>query len=80
VQEVAGLQSPSKFANVQLRAGDVLVSIQGGGGGFGDPDERPATAVQEDLRLGYVTEEGLARPPRGTARARGPRDDHKDPP
>ncbi len=64
VEDFAGLASPSKFANVQLAAGDVLISIQGGGGGFGDPAKRPGELHDEDLRLGYVTEEGA---PRGSS-------------
>ncbi|MBJ7331511.1 MAG: hydantoinase B/oxoprolinase family protein [Solirubrobacteraceae bacterium] len=55
VQHVFGLASPSKFANLPLRAGDVLISNQGGGGGFGDPRERDRDAVADDVRNGYIT-------------------------
>ncbi len=49
--------SPSKFANLPLQAGDVFVSIQGGGGGFGDPRERAREDVAADVRAGYVSPE-----------------------
>jgi len=54
--ELFGLVSPSKFANVALRAGDEYVIESGGGGGFGDPLERDPQLVAEDVRLGYVSE------------------------
>lgn len=49
------LASPSKFSNLPLHTGDVFVSRQGGGGGYGDPRARPREAVVEDVRAGYVT-------------------------
>jgi N-methylhydantoinase B len=55
LQEAYGLTSPSKFANLMLRAGDVFVSTQGGGGGYGDPAERDREAVHLDVARGYVT-------------------------
>ncbi len=55
MQETFGLDSPSKFANLPLRAGDVFVSIQGGGGGFGDPHDRDRALVRADVEAGYVT-------------------------
>jgi N-methylhydantoinase B/oxoprolinase/acetone carboxylase alpha subunit len=54
LQELYGLRSPSKFANLPLEPGDVFVSVQGGGGGYGDPAARDESAIQEDLREGYV--------------------------
>ena len=54
-QDLFGLASPSKFSNLELRAGDVFVSVQGGGGGFGDPRERDPEAHARDLAEGYVT-------------------------
>jgi N-methylhydantoinase B/oxoprolinase/acetone carboxylase alpha subunit len=57
LQEWFELPSPSKFANLPLRTGDVFVSVQGGGGGYGDPAERDAAAIRADLREGYVTRE-----------------------
>jgi N-methylhydantoinase B len=46
-----------KLYAAQLEAGDAYVIESGGGGGFGDPLERPAATVQEDVRLGYVSSE-----------------------
>lgn len=41
----------------QLQPGDVLRVEGPGGGGFGDPLERPADAVGRDVALGYVSAE-----------------------
>jgi N-methylhydantoinase B len=38
-----------------LRAGDVLVVAQGGGGGYGDPLTRDPALVAGDVRDGYVS-------------------------
>lgn len=56
LDELFQLRSPSKFSNLELQPGDVFVSVQGGGGGYGDPDARDDSAIQEDLREGYVTD------------------------
>ena len=45
---------PSK-ARLTLRAGDVLRVLSGGGGGYGDPAERPADAVLSDVIDGKVS-------------------------
>jgi N-methylhydantoinase B/oxoprolinase/acetone carboxylase alpha subunit len=55
IEEVFDLPSPSKFANLRLEPGQVFVSRQGGGGGFGDPRERAREAVREDVSAGYVS-------------------------
>jgi N-methylhydantoinase B len=44
-----------KAISVRLRPGDAFRISSGGGGGFGDPLERPATRVAEDVAEGYVT-------------------------
>ena len=46
---------PSKIANRQVQQGDVVVLETAGGGGFGDPAARDATARRNDLTGGYVT-------------------------
>ena len=46
--EVFGLKSPSKFYNVHLRRGDVLIIETGGGGGYGNPAERATAAAERD--------------------------------
>ena len=40
----------------QVRPGDVLTFRYAGGGGYGDPTERDASAVEDDLKNGLVTE------------------------
>jgi len=45
----------SKYEKQPLRPGDVFFASSPGGGGFGDPLERPAEAVEQDLNLGYVS-------------------------
>ena len=57
VGERFGLLSPSKFSNVPLRPGDVFVSRQAGGGGYGDPAERSRDEVRRDIAAGYVSPE-----------------------
>ncbi len=53
--EAFGTASPSKFAGVTLRAGDVVRIESAGGGGFGDPRERDPALVAADVRSGLVT-------------------------
>jgi N-methylhydantoinase B/oxoprolinase/acetone carboxylase alpha subunit len=55
IQEVYGTVSPSKFSNLEIEAGDVISIQTAGGGGYGDPYARPPEAVQEDVRLGYLS-------------------------
>ncbi|HKP16881.1 MAG TPA: hydantoinase B/oxoprolinase family protein [Gaiellaceae bacterium] len=50
-----GISSRSKFANLQLRAGDEYIVESGGGGGFGDPLRRAPELVASDVRNGYVS-------------------------
>jgi N-methylhydantoinase B len=46
-----------KVAAIDLAAGDCHIVELGGGGGFGDPLQRPAVQVLTDVRGGYVTAE-----------------------
>jgi N-methylhydantoinase B/oxoprolinase/acetone carboxylase alpha subunit len=57
LQEAFNLPSPSKFYNIRIPAGDMLVIYTGGGGGFGSPRERDGAAVEADVREGYVSPE-----------------------
>jgi N-methylhydantoinase B len=61
----AGAPAPvlrqGKLARRRLRRGDVLRLITGMGGGYGDPRERAAEAVWEDVRNGYLTGEEAGR-------------------
>lgn len=43
-----------KVNGLQLQAGDVILCHSGGGGGFGDPADRPADEVREDVRQGRI--------------------------
>jgi N-methylhydantoinase B len=47
--------TPGKVGGFKLKRDDVLVVRSAGGGGFGDPLERPAELVAEDVRDGYIT-------------------------
>lgn len=46
----------SKATRVPVPRGAVLELSTGGGGGFGDPGQRPVEAVRNDLRDGYLSE------------------------
>jgi N-methylhydantoinase B len=45
----------AKIFNVRLERGDAYKMLSGGGGGFGNPLERDAELVAEDVREGYVS-------------------------
>lgn len=47
--------TPGKVGGFPMRAGDVVVLQSAGGGGYGDPLDRPADEVADDVREGYVT-------------------------
>ncbi len=44
-----------------LQPGDVIATREPGGGGFGDPRERDAEQLREDVRAGFVSAEGARR-------------------
>lgn len=48
---------PGKKTAIKLPAGTTFRLHTGGGGGYGNPGDRDAAAVQRDLRDGYITEE-----------------------
>lgn len=48
---------PGKVSGFPLDAGDRVVVLTAGGGGYGDPLERDPDAVLADVTEGYVTEE-----------------------
>ena len=55
-----GLNAPidtNKTDDFELRAGDVVLVETGGGGGYGDPLERPLADVVRDVKRGYVSRE-----------------------
>lgn len=43
-----------KGTGIPLKAGDAVLAITGGGGGFGDPGERQPEAVARDVRCGLL--------------------------
>jgi N-methylhydantoinase B len=45
----------AKVLVAALKTGDAFRIRSGGGGGYGSPLERPAEAVQHDVRQGYVS-------------------------
>ena len=47
----------TKETGVVLRPGDVIHAHSGGGGGWGDPAQRPADARSEDATLGFANRE-----------------------
>ncbi len=50
----------AKVLVAQLKPGDAFKIRSGGGGGYGDPLERPLDVVREDVRQGYVTAKAAA--------------------
>jgi len=44
-----------------LKSGDEIKAAEAGGGGYGDPNERPVEKVLEDVKNGFVTVEGALR-------------------
>jgi len=51
----------AKIASHRLKAGEAYRVSSGGGGGFGDPRERPVADVIHDVAEGYVSVEAAAR-------------------
>jgi N-methylhydantoinase B len=50
-----------KTENRQLQAGDRVRMSTGGGGGYGDPRQRPVELVARDVVRGIVSRESAAR-------------------
>jgi len=46
---------PSRFSNVALNTGDLAAIEKPGGGGLGDPRQRPFEKILDDVLDGYVT-------------------------
>ncbi len=51
---------PSKTPYIDLEAGTLVRVQSAGGGGYGDPRERDPASIADDLKNGYITEEGAA--------------------
>ena len=63
-QTGAGWEMPpmaSKVVGVKILAGQRVRLESPGGGGWGDPRQRPREAVARDIRLGFVSAESAAR-------------------
>lgn len=54
--EVYGTVSPSKFSGIKVHAGDQILLISPGGGGFGDPLKRERESILADVREGFISE------------------------
>lgn len=50
----------TKVTELPLLSGTRVTFRTAGGGGYGDPKDRPAAAVAEDVRLGYISPERAA--------------------
>jgi N-methylhydantoinase B len=46
---------PSRFSNVRLGYGSIAALEKAGGGGLGDPRQRPFAKVLDDVLDGYVS-------------------------
>ncbi len=55
VAEAFDAVSPSKFNGYKAHEGDAFRITSGGGGGYGDPLDRPPAEVVEDVASGYVS-------------------------
>ncbi len=61
-QDGSIVQPPNgKIDHAELEAGDAYILESGGGGGFGDPRERPVDLVLADVRAGYISRETAER-------------------
>jgi N-methylhydantoinase B len=49
------IETYSKVTGLKLNKDDLLFFRTGGGGGFGDPLQRPADKVAEDVQLGFIS-------------------------
>jgi N-methylhydantoinase B len=49
------LQELPSYGLVELQAGERIVSITAGGGGYGPPTERDAEQVRTDVAEGWIT-------------------------
>ena len=52
-----GRDMPAKFSGLRVEAGDVMAFYGPSGGGYGDPLDRPAEKVLEDVLDGFYTAE-----------------------
>jgi len=55
IADAFGKISPSKWSNVTIAPGDRVRFQTPGGGGWGNPNERPKELVKNDLEEGYIS-------------------------
>lgn len=60
MREVFGTASNTKYSGITLEQGDQVLIRSAGGGGYGDPRERPRALVEEDLADGFIGREAAA--------------------
>ena len=53
--ELSSKRVPHPKSRTTLAAGEKLMLRYAGGGGFGDPKQRPIAEVEQDVRAGYVS-------------------------
>jgi N-methylhydantoinase B len=57
--EIFGCVSPTKFVNIKLKRGDLILLLSPGGGGYGAPGERAEQAVRDDFADGFISAKGV---------------------
>jgi N-methylhydantoinase B len=55
VRELFGTASSTKFTNIVLSRGDMVLIRSAGGGGYGDPRERKRAQIADDVDEGFVS-------------------------
>jgi N-methylhydantoinase B len=55
IAEAFGVACNGKFSDVYLKKGDSLRIITSGGGGYGDPLDRPFDRIEQDVLQGFVS-------------------------
>jgi N-methylhydantoinase B/oxoprolinase/acetone carboxylase alpha subunit len=59
--EAFGTVSDSKFTRIAVHEGDEIILNSAGGGGYGDPLQRPRDLVARDLTQGFISPEAAQR-------------------
>jgi N-methylhydantoinase B len=57
IGEVFGTPSNTKFSGIELAKGDVVLIRSAGGGGYGEPQDRPSELIRNDVAEGFVSVE-----------------------
>ena len=51
------LKRVTRTSEIKLNKGDYIKIVTGGGGGYGDPRERPKSMISDDLENGFINNE-----------------------